>query len=709
MHLYLYIDESGSFDEGLSGARSSVVGGMCSIFSSRQWEMLHRRHLLEINSKQHLTCQLAYPNHYHCGEFLSNKIASTSNLKAKDREGFALSVLENILANSLFGVVSRNSGKRFEYSPQATYVMNLVAVLRHAFSKIAGLNSAVSAVTTVIAQRTIKETAQTTSVTSYMTALLSFVADQLVVGEGHGVALAKSMRRDGTLTLASGIATRDAGLIGADFVCCLTRYNKKPASGSHIEVCHPEGKLLLGDYRSSYDGKAKELLDHRYYGSCLEFICRFFPFRDGTPDTSKLMKALELEQDVMVLERELPSLLAVIHLLAKQRSEIPHALSSAINAAECLVAISGKQLLQSQRKSLWINLVIQALSELVSCHNHTGAIGPQEAAEAALTAMLEANKKDAGLDAMQRKTFLLDVRNRNLNLLFNDYRFEEAYTLAEELANERRKMTGGDEPDDVMGKILGSQGQSCAFMFRAEPGWNAEAERMFRESFDHFPSGSVQEQMSRNFLVTARWQEGNYREAAEAMSPLPRVSPALEVKLADALLSRLVAPQQAARAYEVVNVLRLLAGIGACDVSGLWDGCGELERIARTVGTDHPYEQWWKWLGIVYLMLDDYVSADRCFASCEQLCNRHDFTMKTIGNSATLLRVHVAYRRKDRTEAAIVTRFTDGLVSLCRQSAGFEQYLSSAHKTGELVEKVITRPGDKAFWEACTYLPFTYA
>lgn len=709
MHLYLYIDESGAFDEGLSGARSSVVGGICAGFSSQQWEVQHRRHLQEFNSNQHLTCRLAYPDHYHCGEFLASKISSPSNLKAKDREGFALSVLDNVLVNSLFGVVSRNLGKRFEYSPQATYVMNLVAVLRHAFSKIARLDSTVSAVTAVIAQRTIKETTQTTSITSYMTALLSFVTDQLMIGEGPGVALAKSMQRDGSLTLTSGIATRDAGLIGADFVCCLARYNKKPASGAVVDVCHPEEKLLLGDYRSSYFSKAQELLDHRYYGSYLEFICRFFPFRDGIPDIGKLKKALEAEQDANTLERELPSLLAVIHSLAKQRSEVPHALSSAIYAAECLVGVAEKQLPKSERESLWINLAIQALSELVSCHNHTGAIGPQEAAESALSAMLEKNKKNTGLDAMQRKTLLLDVRNRNVNLLFNDYRFEDAYTLAEELANERHEMTGDDEPDTVMGKILGSQGQACAFMAHSEPDWTAEAEKLFHKSFEHFASRSIQEQMSRNFLVTARWQGGSYLEALDAMRPLQGNARSSTIDLTDALLSRLVAPQQAMRAYEVVNALRLLAGLGPWTVEGLRDTCIGLERIACTVGTDHPYEQWWKWLGIIHLMLDDYVSGDRCLARCEQLCDSHDFTMRTIGNSATLLRVHVALSRKDQTETSSVRRFTENITGLCRQSTGFSQYISFRHNAGDLIEKVTAAPGDKTFWEACTYLPFTYA
>lgn len=386
---------------------------------------------------------------------------------------------------------------------------------------------------------------------------------------------------------------------------------------------------------------------------------------------------------------------------------MPYALASAIHAAESLIAVAEKLLIVTTRKNVWINFKIQALAELAACHNHTGAVGPQQSAELLLTEFLENNKKDAGLDAAQRKTFLLDVRNRNLNMLFNDYRFEDAYTLAEELADERVRMTGGDEPDNLMGKILGSLGQACAFLHHSDPSWQADAERLFRESLKHFASGSAQENMSRNFLVTSLWQAGKYDQAIAELAPVPRQLP--EADRATILTVRLALPQQSSRSYEIVNVLRLLAASGELQ-HPLVGELAALEKTALLVGTDHPYEQWWKWMGIIHLMLQDYEAADRCLACSEALCEKHSFTMKTIGNSSTLLRVQIAAASGYKNKAGLlVKKYLKDFDDLCRESSGFANYLT-AYKSEELIEKaLVTKPGEDNFLEMCSYLPFTYA
>ena len=267
-------------------------------------------------------------------------------------------------------------------------------------------------------------------------------------------------------------------------------------------------------------------------------------------------------------------------------------LAVAIRVAERLVEIGMKFSVDSNSAGVqrhWLNFHIQALAELSACYSHTGAVGPQQKAEDELTVLLSKRGKDTGMDATQQQSLLIDVRNRNLNLLFNDYRFEEAYGLAEELSAARRQMVPEGEPDELMGQILGSHGQSCAFMAKSDPSWFENAIELFNKSLSHFATGSYQEDMSRNFLTTTAWQAGHLDDAVRYLIP----AIGLNFKPDDAMSeisTRLSESSPENRAFEVVNCMRIAAAYSQSDT------CprlgiklrNDLESIARRVGTDHP-------------------------------------------------------------------------------------------------------------------------
>lgn len=713
MKAIIHIDESGPFDEKLTGAASSVVGGVCSLHTAAEWENLHREHLQARNANT--TARFIYPTHYHCGPLLSRKVEVPVHASDRDLRDFAESVFHNVLDHSLFGFASKNRGKRFEYSPQATYVMNLVAALRCAFERLQSLEGCdVEEVTVVVAQRTIDETAKATAGSRYMTSLLSYVADQLLVGDGPGVALARQLTGKQALVFNSGVGERDAGLIAADFVCCLFRQGPKISSGTTLHVCQPNQEMLLGDYRRFHERLANELLHNRYYGSCLEFLCRFFPLLHGSPDLGMLLGQFAIEEDRSVLEREVPALLTVVHQLAKNRNEAQNLLSCATAVAEKLVAVAEHHTAGAPpggTQQIWLNLEVQALAELATCHNHTGAVGPQKEVEAKLTALLAQHKGGSGLDALQRQTFILDVRNRNINLLFNDFRFEDAYSLAEELATARRAMVGGAEPDELLGQMLGSLGQACAFMGRQDPNWNAEAIALFEESLKHFAPGSRQEQMSRNFLVTVFWQDRQFREALHRLPEVPGWPNAGDESL-ECLSRRLLLPEAQKRAFDVVNCLRIAAGLAQEGVAAttLATTMESLEVLARKIGTDHPYEQWWKWSGVLRLYAGDADAADHCFAEALSICGRQSFTMKAIGASVLLLRIVVAAMRGVQPQIDDAQQvYVQVLAELRRQSIGYDAFVSSGSLCNLDEIAASARPGSETFWSLCTYLPFAYS
>ncbi len=714
MKYFIHIDESGPFDESFSGVRASVVGGVCSINSADKWEQIHRGHLEQFSSDNQ-DSQFDYPGHYHCGPLLAGKISAPKGSRVGMIGDFADGVFQNVLSNSTFGFLSRNVGKKFQYSPQATYVMNLIAALRNSFKLLSQSVKRVEHVHVVIAQRTIGETSKVGTVEQYMSFLLTHVMEQLLVGDGAGVVLARQLRTQGQLKFSTGFGDRNAGLIAADFVCCLGRNGRKAIQGCSLHVWQPDEEALLGDYRSFHERQVQVLVRNRYYGSSLEFMCRYFPLLDGQPDVKCLVEALKRESDQQVLQRELPALLSVIHQISKNRTQAPNMLAVAIRVTERLVDVASKQSyadqnLASQRH--WLNFHIQALAELSACYNHTGSVGPQAVVEQQLTDLLSKRGKDTGMGATHRQSLLIDVRNRNLNLLFNDYRFEEAYSLAEELSVARNNMIPAGEADELLGQILGSHGQSCAFMARFDGSWYDSAIELFERSMEHFAAGSYQEEMSRNFLITTAWQDWRLDDAVRYMNT--KTNPGLTsldpLDTVSALLSR---PSPQSRAFDVVNCLRLAAAYSHRDNrqrldSGLRD---ELESIAKSIASDHPYEQWLKWLGILHLQSEDWAKAESCFAAGSEICRKGDFTMQTIGNSIALLQV-VCRRIRTSGKASKngEQNFQVELKRLRAQSTSYDAYM---HKS-QLIELLELPRKDfladrKNLWNIYTVLPFAYA
>lgn len=714
MKYYIHIDESGPFDEHFSGVRASVVGGICSQHSTKNWRNLHQGHLEQF-CREHSDLEFSYPGHYHCGPLLAGKIGGPVGSDSTVVGEFTNGVFQNVLSNATFGFLSRNAGKKFEYSPQATYVMNLIAALRNAFQLMAESHEDIDSVQVVVAQRTIGETSKVGTVAQYMSSLLTHVTEQLLVGEGAGVALAKRIHSNGQLDFSTGLGDRDAGLIAADFVCCLGRSGRKAVAGGSLYFCQPNEEALLGDYKAFHERQAQVFLKNKYYGSCLEFLCRYFPSKDGQPDVEQLVGQLKRETDQQVLQRELPALLSVIHQLSKNRTKAPNMLAVAIRVAERLVELAKKYSIEINGGGVqrhWLNFHIQALAELSACYSHTGSVGPQQKAEENLTLLLSKRSKDTGMDATQRQSLLIDVRNRNLNLLFNDYRFEDAYNLAEELGDARRQMVPDGEADELLGQILGSHGQSCAFMARSDSTWFDSAIELFKQSLDHFAAGSYQEDMSRNFLVTTAWQAGQLDDAVKYMIPAIGLGFSPDDAIG-AIAERLSLPSPENRAFDVVNCLRIAAAYTQSADRQCLDIRlrNDLESIARRIGTDHPYEQWLKWLGILHLQCEEFARAENCFAAAKVICMKHEFTMQTIGNSIALLQV-VTNRIKGKGKVSQTNeqQFHLELKKLRTQSASFDAYMQKSLVSEALEKPQVDWCSDReVLWNLYTCLPFAYA
>jgi len=235
---------------------------------------------------------------------------------------------------------------------------------------------------------------------------------------------------------------------------------------------------------------------------------------------------------------------------------------------------------------------------------------------------------------------------------------------------------------------------------------------LFKQSLAHFHVDSAEHSMTRNFLVATAWQAGRLEDAVKYIEPMQQSESKLD-GLMTVLAKRLSLPDAEDRAFEVVNCLRIAAALINTGNSERIDIQirETLEAIARRVGTDHPYEHWLKWLGILHWQDEQYERAESCFAMAETICMKGDFTMQTIGSSIALLQFVSTRMRgaagKARTFEGRFLAVTDRLRS---QSPSFDAYLRASQNWAVMDQmNKGCRPDAEALWRHYTYLPFFYA
>ena len=312
MTFYLHIDESGPFDEGFNNKKvESVVGGVCSTMTDDQWDQKHRDHLAKW--KQDGGYEFLYPEHYHCGPLIQDNIPGCQAGKLQ-REAFLDSLFAHVVGRSQFAFASRNLDKAFNYSPQTTYVVNLIAAVRLAFQTLAtqAQAEAIDAVHINVAQRSIKETMQD-GVGDYMEKMFLFVVEQIQVGDNPGAELARSLKRRDALMLEYGRADLLGGLIAADIACFGVRGNYRIAgseSGRILE-CHPDREVLLGDYVAFNRQFRNRAIQDGRYAYALELVCASSSERDAIlREAAPVLTAFERTDDSRSLRREADALLA---------------------------------------------------------------------------------------------------------------------------------------------------------------------------------------------------------------------------------------------------------------------------------------------------------------------------------------------------------------------------------------------------------------
>lgn len=710
MNLHLFIDESGSFDEALKfeGARcrQSVVGAVCSDSDDVEWEKRIRLATDDFNKRY--GTRFRYPDHIHCAPlFAGHGLNGIERIKGPL---FAETIQSMIAEKAPLMFASINPLNRFEFSPQATYGVNLLALVRSVGHHLAEVGKDVTGLSIVVAQRSIQET--NNGDPRYTDYLLKYLVRQYSAGTGPGPELMRRLKSAGHLIIEAGIATKKAGLMAADFVSSNVREGRIKANDANVIYTEPD-EVVFGLYRERYDSELKHLVENRQYAAALTFQRLCMPQGINVSSIAPIMTALKNEEEPAVLASELQAMLLATRSLIDQRQCIHDGLSMARDILIAIITASEKKLsaeVIASQKRAWVDALAQALAELVVCFNHIGDKTRQSDIELRLNQVLKDHSSILPRSRAERSELLLEVKVRNLNILFNDYRFQDVVDAIQPDADARAKAIPEDETDELLGKMYGSLGQAYALMARTEPEWSELAREYFEKSIRNFAPGTLFHSMTVNYLCTLAWQENNLELAIRETqrSPnWPRI-PSVEQLFVqyDALIS-----DPRLSSFDLVNLLRMWS-------LGLELGKGVISRnqIERCVNTwagkltpEHPAEQVYKWLAYLHVTNGNIGAAvalcDRGLVICEQL----GFTVKTIGLSILGLKTLVWNMANNAAESEKAAKgYSDLAATLVERSRDFGKYCDEVGATcwlGDLSEKY----DPMAVRSALRLLPFYYS
>lgn len=704
MRAFIFIDESGSFNEGVAhmhDGRPSLVGGTCSTLSSEKWRTELSKHVYQINqTSQH---QFNFPRDFHCTELFQSLPLETAKL-------FSQSVLDCVSESSIFCFCSKNTGKLFEYSKQTTYVLHLVAAARLALQKLSESPGNWDGVEIYVGQRTINDTCDDRTgreARDYMVNYLCpFLEAQLLSGEAEGAVLARRLASCGTFKVLSSDG-QNSGLMAADFVCNRCYNGIRPDRWFETTP----STTLDGENQRALLRQAKQSLVSGQYAIAFEFAQSLLPIADREKLWHRLFKAIEEESKCHLLERGLPGMLAEARHLISVRTKSEGALKAAAELLTKLVEIGNRRLVSSPDpmvRCVWARWLTNAFVDLASCYNHMGETTKQVEIMAGLDKHLTDHGREINSSFTARKEILLDLQIRNLNQFFNDYDFQKVLANCEDLLKEREQEVPKGQVDIMLGEMLGSMGQACSFLAGTDPTWGEVAKDYLQRSLAQFSPGTAQHAMSVNFLSSLDWQTCHYTAALSRLRLHANLNvPASPEQLASNLST--YASPQTTDVFIAVLYVKIVAAHadeqGAISKTALSKATADWAEIPIN---EHPHELLLKWLGYLHYRVGDLPQAFDLWRKAHTICDNMQFTGQTIGLSILALETsaHACCAREADFKQCL-KKVGLRAEQLCDQSMAFSKYLQQFGGPQGL-RKLVSSRDQETLKRIVRLLPFTY-
>ena len=711
MKFYLYIDESGGFEE----KKRSIVLGCISDKSPAEIETALREAVA--NFPNHPPNPFVYPRDLHCLSLLfpdkdrrlpADLKACYKSIPFDQRQAFVDHMRSAACEFTLQIAVSSKPPSRVDWDSQAAYVANLVQLVWTTLSHIASgpAKDVAESVKVVIATR-------------------RGLGEHIARGESqlrryvrHWCEdMARVERREDIAELMHNVHIQHAvgpshpGLIAADLWASAWASSKKDLDQDLVEKAWRTSadeqlptKLAKVMVRL-FDEDSLHVTD---WSSLFAFGLEFGAAGQWQQRRDALLNRLRATTDENVLGQQIPNLWQLAQRLLEHRT----AQAGYLPAARAIYAAlrdCTKRRLREDPDSRFAKTaalyLLDSIDGLIRCANHMGEIQEQEALRTEYEKLLgEHQALIGGYTAAERRR--IELLNRFCNRAANDYRFVE---MAEEITphlQALRDQVPEGETDELLGKVLGTVGQSLAFRARIEPDLADEAKTHLEESLGHFATGTGYRSMTLNYLVALAWQNGDLAQACRWLSEQPDLA---HVRAPQDLWQSIeLLAREKYRIFDLVSALRILAAKAWSEPDTVQPEV--LKRIdPASVPNEHPVHQLHKWLAILCLVAGQKDRADELAQRGIELANAvtdrpadERFTIHTIGASIWPIRCRAA------GGVFMPVGLVQSLRQLAEASSGFATYLE--HFDGpEGICSLATAEDHESFWTACSFLPFAYA
>jgi tetratricopeptide (TPR) repeat protein len=251
--------------------------------------------------------------------------------------------------------------------------------------------------------------------------------------------------------------------------------------------------------------------------------------------------------------------------------------------------------------------------------------------------------------------------------------------------------------------MLGTIGQTYAFMSKLNPEYSEKAEFYFLKSFKFFIEDSIHQQMSINFLTILAWYCNNLEQAKKYFGMRKNIS---EGKSLTTWVKAIVVRSEnnIGKTFDISILLRLLAieQIGTKKIIELTEEyIYSMDKIK-----EHPFELIYKWLGVNYLLQDNYRQSIIYFDKAFDITENGFFTLQTIGISILGLKAIALFKDNKKENAEeVILQLQDITDILMQQSPSFADYIKSIGGTKQMCDDI----NHYKIIDTAKWLPFAYA
>ena len=360
---------------------------------------------------------------------------------------------------------------------------------------------------------------------------------------------------------------------------------------------------------------------------------------------------------------------------------------------------------REELKESYLAIQLECLAWLCHIYNQVGDVKQSKKHQSRLKKRISDWPRGGNRKRLKHDSFILDIKNRNLNILFNDYRFMEALSLGKDLLKQAQQLQATKQ-DRLTGQILGSMGQACAFLSTQSSPHISHAKKYFKDSLNHFSDDDPLKALSINFLSTLEWKNLRYVQALSWMNKHESVPKFRSPEDLCRKILKIKPHLKQGGGYNAAGFLRIAVEQPSKLIST--DDAEELaDAFLKACTPDHPYQIIGKWIAYLCIRKDRITTAQIICQEILGLSHEAEFTIQTVLLPVRILELHCLGKLKKKNTPQVRGTLNEMLFELCRQSESFKEWLQAFNLSDDI--DAMSDQNGQGLKRAVRFLPFNYS